>query len=91
MDAFDDGVRFQNEVEVFRGRGEDGTIVAKAVAQSGQPVGTQGLGPAMDPNILMGKTGLHSVAARPSRSRAQVLALKSAWTRMAGIRLPLVR
>ena len=91
MDAFDDGVGFQNEIEVFGGGRENGTVVAEAVAQSGQPVGTQGLGPAMDPNIFLGKTGLHSVAARPRRSRAQVLALKSEWTKMAGIKLPLVR
>jgi len=91
MDAFDDGVGFQNEVDLFGGGREDGTVVTEAVTQSGRPVGTQGLGPALDPNIFLAKTGFHSVAARPRRSRAQVLALKSAWTRMAGIRLPLVR
>ena len=91
MNTLDDGVGFQNEIEGFGGGREDGTVVTEAVTQSGQPVGTQGLGPAMDPKIFPGKTGFHSVAARPRRSRAQVLALKSEWTKMAGIKLPLVR
>jgi hypothetical protein len=91
MDALDDGVGFENEVEFFGGGGEDGAVVAEAVAKTGQPVGTEGLGPAFDPKILPGETGFHSVAARPSRSRVQVLVLKRAWTRMAGSRLPLAR
>jgi len=40
MDAFDDGVGFQNEIEGFGGGSEDGTVVTEAVTQSNKPVGT---------------------------------------------------
>ena len=91
VDSFHDGIGLENEIQLFGRRSENGAVVSGAVAKSGQPGRAESPSPAFDPEILAGKGRFHSAAARPSRSRAQVLALKKAWTRIAGTKLPLVR
>ena len=77
MDTFDDGIGFENEIEIFGGGGENGTVVAETMTEPGKAVGFKIPGPAVDPDVLMGSGGIHEWADRPRRSRMQVLALKS--------------
>jgi len=92
VDAFDDGIGFEDEIEVFRKGGEDGTVVADSMPQVGGGLVREGGGPALDPEVFGGEWKfLHGRGGRERRSRMQVLALKREWRRMEGTRLFFVR
>ena len=77
MDAFDHGIGFKNEIEIFRKGREDGTVVADSMPQVGGGLVREGGGPALDPEVFGGKWRfLHGRGGRERRSRMQVLALK---------------
>ena len=52
MDAFDNGIGFEDEIEVFRKGGKDGTVVADSVPQVGGGLVREGGGPALDPEVF---------------------------------------
>ena len=52
MDAFDHGIGFEDEIEVFRKGGEDGTVVADSVPQVGGGLVRERGGPALDPEVF---------------------------------------
>jgi len=92
VNAFDDSIGFEDEVEVFRKGRENCTVVTQRVADSSGGLSTQSGNPVMDPTIFRreGKF-FHCMGGRARRMRMHVFALKREWTRMEGIRLWVVR
>ena len=52
MDAFDHGIGFKNEIEIFRKGREDGTVVADSMPQVGGGLVRERGGPALDPEVF---------------------------------------
>lgn len=92
VNAFDHGIGFEDEVEIFRKGRENCTVMTKRVADSCGRLATQGSDPVVDPKIFRreGKF-FHGMGGRARRMRMHVFALKREWTRMEGMRLWVVR
>lgn len=77
VEAFDDGVSFENEVEVFGKGGKDGAVVSEGVTDAGGGLRAERGEPALHPKIFAGEGKFfHGRGGRARRMRRQVLALK---------------
>jgi hypothetical protein len=77
VDAFDHGIGFEDEIEVFRKGGEDCTVVADSMPQVGGGLVRERGGPALNPEVFGREWKFfHGRGGRERRSRMQVLALK---------------
>jgi hypothetical protein len=92
VNAFDHGIGFEHEVEIFRKGRENCTVVTQRVADSCGGLSTQSGDPVVDPKIFRGEGKFfHGMGGRARRMRMHVFALKREWTRMEGMRLWVVR
>jgi hypothetical protein len=92
VNAFDHGIGFEHEVEIFRKGRENCTVVTQRVADSCGGLPTQSGDPVVYPKIFRGEGKFfHCMGGRARRMRMHVFALKREWTRMEGMRLWVVR